>query len=396
MLQAKRIEEKCTNCGACKDLLPCSGEECAGCGACALLCPSEAIVMEERPPERKVEIEVEGRRVEVDVPATVKRALEQAGYKFSDVPGEGIYSPCGVGGCWSCAVEVDGEVRPACITPVREGMKIKLEFEDPGPFRLVEGFHGHTVGGVGTPWHLKKRGRYIEVACFAAGCNFRCPQCQNWTTTYRGKGVPYTPREAALRMTWARRRFDVDRMAISGGEPTLNRRWLVEYVRELKELNPDPKARIHIDTNGSILTPDYIDELVSAGMTDIGIDLKALRVETFMRITGLKDREKARRYMRTAWRAVEYILKRYGDRVFLGVGIPYNSALISRDEIREMGERLARLDPSLQVCVLDYRPEFRSRIKRPSYEEMRRIHELLRDCGLKTVICQTHLGHIGP
>ena len=93
---------------------------------------------------------------------------------------------------------------------------------------------------------------------------------------------------------------------------------------------------------------------------------------------------------------VEYILKRYSDRVFLGVGIPYNSALISRDEIREMGERLARLDPSLQVCVLDYRPEFRSRIKRPSYEEMRRIHELLRDCGLKTVICQTQLGHIGP
>ena len=53
--------------------------------------------------------------------------------------------------------------------------------------------------------------------------------------------------------------------------------------------------------------------------------------------------------------------------------------------------------PEIQVCVLDYRPEFRRRdISRPSYEEMVKVWRILRDTGLKTVICQTVRGHIGP
>lgn len=46
-------------------------------------------------------------------------------------------------------------------------------------------------------------------------------------------GTPLTPGEAALSMTGTRKKTSVDRMAISGGESTLNRRWLVEYIREL-------------------------------------------------------------------------------------------------------------------------------------------------------------------
>ena len=39
-------------------------------------------------------------------------------------------------------------------------------------------------------------------------------------------------------------------------------------------------------------------------MTDIGIDLKALRVSNFQEITGLVDEALASRYMETAWNAV--------------------------------------------------------------------------------------------
>ena len=53
-------------------------------------------------------------------------------------------------------------------------------------------------------------------------------------------------------------------MAISGGEPTLNK---------------DPKARPHLDTNATILTPKCIDELIEVGVTDIGLDLKGLKNE---------------------------------------------------------------------------------------------------------------------
>jgi pyruvate formate lyase activating enzyme len=206
-----------------------------------------------------------------------------------------------------------------------------------------------------------------------------------------------TPSEAAERLTVARKEFGVDRMAISGGESTLNRAWLIGYVNALKSLNPDANARIHIDTNGSILTKDYIDELIDAGMTDIGIDLKGCITETFMRITAVKESGLAELYLSTAWEAVKYLVERYKDIIFTGVGIPYNPRLITLDEIGLVGKKLSEINPNIQVCALDYRPEFeRLDLHRPSYDEMVEVHNVLKDTGLKTVICQTARGHIGP
>ncbi len=162
-------------------------------------------------------------------------------------------------------------------------------------------------------------------------------------------------------------------------------------------MNPDERVRIHVDTNATMLTEEYIDALAEAGMTDIGADLKGLNTVTFMRITGIEDTDIAERYQRTAWNAVEYLVRRYRDEIFIGVGIPYNPALIPKDEVALLGERLCRLDPRLQVCVLDYRPEFRRMdLARPTRSEMREIWEILHGTGLKTVLCQTASGYIGP
>jgi pyruvate formate lyase activating enzyme len=392
--------DKCLDCGSCRELVPCprGKEGCIGCGACALACPYEAIEMVEVSRERRVSIHVNGQKAFVPERISLREALQLLGCPVASCPGEeGIFAPCQVGGCWSCAIEVDGFIKQACITPVKDGLTVNTFLpRDYTPKRIVHGFMGHTVGGVGTPWYLKGT-HCIEVACFAAGCNFRCRQCQNWTTAYCGKGKALTPREVAKIMTKARKRFGVDRMAISGGECTLNRPWLIGYLRELRSLNPDKRARLHVDTNGSVLTSDYIDELVEAGMTDVGIDLKGLETDTFIKITGLKDRELALKYKEMAWHACQYVFERYQDRIFLGVGIPYNQDLISLSEIDRIGMRIRdEIDPSVQVCVLDYRPEFRSSFPRPTYEQMKKVHQLLRGVGLTTVICQTEFGHITP
>jgi hypothetical protein len=51
----------------------------------------------------------------------------------------------------------------------------------------------------------------------------------------------------------------------------------------------------------------------------------------------------------------------------------------------------------VQVCVLDYRPAYqRLHLVRPTFEEMRRVRELLRGLELKSVVCQTGRGRIGP
>lgn len=131
---------------------------------------------------------------------------------------------------------------------------------------MVSGFQGHAVGGVGTPYWLKPRAfglSSIEVACFTHGWILQFPTCQNWQITYSAAEEPLTPVETARIMTYERRRCYVDRMAISGGESTLNRSWLLAYLQELKRLNSDEKARLHVDTNAVVLTQDYIDALFS-------------------------------------------------------------------------------------------------------------------------------------
>jgi pyruvate formate lyase activating enzyme len=396
---ARYSADRCKDCGTCRDIVACPAQDeaCIGCGACALACPNQAIQMVEEKRTGDVIIYVNGKATVVPERIPVKEALSLSGHPVARIPQkEGIFAPCDVGACFSCAVEIDGVVKPACVTSVENGMRIRTSVpENCEPRRIVGGFMGHAVGGVGTPWDLKGT-RYIEVACFAGGCNLRCPQCQNWITTYGGKGRPLSPEEAAHRMTLSRHEYGTNRMAISGGECTLNRPWLIQYTKELKRLNSDSNARFHVDTNGSLLTADYIDELVEAGMTDIGIDLKGMEVSTFQRITGLNDRAVAQTCMDNAWAAASYVRNHCRNRIFLGIGIPYNSDFIALEEVEKMGNRICAIDPDVQVCVLDYRAEFRSRIEKPSAQEMMKVYSLLKSTGLKTVLCQTVHGYVGP
>jgi pyruvate formate lyase activating enzyme len=408
----RRNSEECKDCGFCIEYFSCPGvgkpsidrfeTACIDCGVCLVACPYQAVErVVDTVPRRQVTISVDGQPFSVPERVTVKRALELLGLEFGKfLGGTEIFAPCETGGCFACAMVIDGEIRPACVTGVRDDMAVRLDL--PGnyvPLRRVSGFQPHPVGGVGTPWQVKKSGReWIEVACFAHGCNLRCPQCQNYTVTYDNVAPALMPVEAAAVLTAQRRKYGVDRMAISGGEPTLNRAWLVRFFEELRRLNPDEGARLHLDTNATVLTRDFVDGLVEAGMTDVGPDLKGLRTETFMKITEIADRKLADLYLKNAWSVTECLIDRYyPEPLFVGVGIPYNKHFISLEEVREMGERIASINSEVQVCLLDYFPTFRRvGMERPSVAEMRKAREMLVEIGLKTVLAQTIMGYIGP
>jgi pyruvate formate lyase activating enzyme len=305
-------------------------------------------------------------------------------------------------------ISVDGELLPSCHTPVKPGQHIRIRLaNDYVPRRIVGWFSPHLVGGVGTPWSAKNLGRkqhsYIEVACFSAGCNLRCKTCQNFDTTYNSRAPAITPIEAAEILTKLRQKYHVNRLAISGGEPTLNRKWLIQFFRELNHLNPDPKTRLHLDTNASILTPDYIDDLILAGITDIGPDLKAVQLSTYQTITNISDPILAQQYLDTSWAAVKYLADHYyPNQIFMGVGLPYNAAFFSSSkqqetELHQWATRLSTINDRIQVTILDYRPTFRRRdIRRPTVEEIRAVKQLLEEVGLHTVIAQTPFGHLPP
>ena len=189
-------------------------------------------------------------------------------------------------------------------------------------------------------------------------------------------------------LTRVRKELELDRFCLSGGEITINRPWLIQLLKELRQLNPEPETHLHISTNGSLLTQDYIDELVDAGLTDFGIDLKGLHIDTFMRITGLKNKDLAQRCKDNAWNAVDYIVHHYREKVFVGVGIPYNEELISLDEIRRIGLEIQNIDPSIQTTAMAYfNGDYRSQILWPSLDEMKAVHRLLEEAGLTTVQC---------
>jgi pyruvate formate lyase activating enzyme len=344
-----------------------------------------------------VKIYVDGIEFTVPEDMTVAEALKNfCGYIFSDIDGKKPSIACGTGGCWACALVVDGELKRTCITPVRDGMKVETDIEKFKPLRIVHGPSPHTVGGKATPWWEVNYVNYVEAAIWVAGCNLRCPQCQNYHVTYDNISIPMTPEEAAVAVVECHKRYNTKGIAVSGGEPTINRRWLVEFFREVSK-KVKPKVRRHLDSNGTVLTPDYIDELVEAGCNNIGVEPKCLYVDTYMKITGIENRDLAKKYLETSWRAIEYIYENYSDRVYLGVGLVYNKTLVSLDEIAEAGRKIASIDRKIQVTVLDYFPAFRRRdIKRPTVWEMLEVKKVLEDQGLETVIVQTVAGHIGP
>jgi hypothetical protein len=132
------------------------------------------------------------------------------------------------------------------------------------------------------------------------------------------------------------------------------------------------------------LTLDHINELVlEAGVTDIGVEPKAVGVPTFQRVTGAADTELVGRYLETAWQAVECVAAAYAGRIFLGVGTAYNRELAGLDEVEAFGRWLVRVDPEVQLCVLDHFPTFRRRaLRRPHPSEVLKVKRILEETGL--------------
>ncbi len=383
-------KEKCTECNLCTELVDCPGNEgltCIGCGACVLACPSEARKLVEKRRDKEVNVKIDGSVFRVPEQISVKEALTLTDHRNAVLPEDpSLSTACGIGACWSCAVAVDGVVRPACNMMTREGMSIETELPgDYVPKRRVMFFSGQA----GIP--------QVEAVCFTVGCNFLCAQCNNSFITYNGKAEALTPVETAHRLAQTMKMIRTNRTLITGGECTLNRAWLLQYIRQLKKLSPHPKARFLVDTNGSLLTHDYIDDLADSGVTDISIDLKGLDRDTFSLVTGVRDESLAERYKKTAWEAVRYLAHNYQGRVSLSVSIPYNKKLISLNEVNRMGKKLCKVDPLIATGVVAYNAAFRRKdLPLPRFEEMKKAHSILEGVGLKNVFAKTPEGFIQP
>lgn len=381
MFNEVRQGKGCLDCKFCDFFINCpTGRTyCIGCGICLKGCPAGTRTLfsyrEERP---AVNIIVDGENFSVPSHITIAKALELLD-KSEHIHSEAL---CSTGSCFNCTVKINGKPARSCSTEVLEGMEIITDpekHEDHSPIRLVS--------YIQTPMHKN------AVSIFTHGCNLDCDFCQNWNITFSNTGNPSTPEEAAFSLESMLMSGKHSRLGISGGEPTLNRRWLVEFIKICKSKNKD--IRIQVDTNASILTKDYIDELYEAGMTDISPDIKALELDTYMKISGINNKDLAELYLRNSWQALEYIVEKYAGKLYYIAAIPYHSEFMSGEELSAIGKKLYRLDKNLEVNLVEYQPAFRAREAIDlTEEEILEMKSVLNKAGLERVWCQT--GEIVP
>lgn len=120
-----------------------------------------------------------------------------------------------------------------------------------------------------------------EVACtlFLGGCNWRCGYCFNRALALNedtGLGVSETD---ALEFLQARRGF-LDGICVTGGEPLVHGRAVLEFLKKVKALGFKTK----LDTNGSF--PAILQEILAAGAADyVAMDIKA-PLEKYAQVVG--------------------------------------------------------------------------------------------------------------
>ena len=379
----KKIQQgmECIDCKFCSFFINCpgGGEYCIGCGTCVKGCPTGTRTLLSCREERSsLNIVVDEENHSVPSRITVAKALEllgKTGHIHSD-------SLCHTGACFNCTVIINGKPARSCSTEVLAGMEIITgpeHIEDHPPTRLVS--------YIQTPMHKN------TISIFTHGCNLACDFCHNWNVTFSSTGRASTPEEVTFDLEQMLTSGKFPRLGISGGEPTLNRRWLVEFIKNIKSKYRD--LRIQVDTNASILTKDYIDELYEAGMTDISPDIKALELDTYMKLTGINNKELAESYLQNNWQAMEYIIDKYAGKLYYIAAIPYHPEFMSREELYAIGKKLHELDKNLEVNLVEYQPAFRARkAKDLTAEEITEMKSILNKAGLEKVWCQS--GDIVP
>ncbi len=140
-----------------------------------------------------------------------------------------------------------------------------------GPVELVE--------------RLERRVRYLRISLLDR-CNYRCTYCMP------DRRMAYDPKASVLTLEEVVRvvaefaRAGVERVRLTGGEPTL-RRGIVELVRELSQLPVGPqrgRLSVTLTTNGERLA-DIAAPLAHAGLDGITVSLDTLDPQRFAAIT---------------------------------------------------------------------------------------------------------------
>ena len=159
----------------------------------------------------------------------------------------------------------------------------------------------------------------IASIIFLAGCNFRCPYCQNPSLVNGYEGLPTIPERAVLEFLRDRLKW-LDGVCITGGEPTLHED-LSRFISKVKKEG----LLVKLDTNGS--NPGMLEGLLGEGLLDyIAMDIKA-PIQRYAEVVKTKVN------LNKIQRSVEMICKSGLDYEFRTTVVP---GLLGEEDIAEI------------------------------------------------------------
>ncbi len=199
------------------------------------------------------------------------------------------------------------------------------------------------------------------------GCNFRCKGC--FRPARDGGGTPLTPEETLKRAEQACLRYygELPRKAmITGGEPTIDREYLLELVRGLNERGFE---EIVLMTNGYEIGRDrnYASDLVDSGLTEAHVDIKAFSDDIHRWYTGKSNKP-----------VLEAVRRLNDTDIELVVQTVYMPGIVEDEEIEKIAIFLAGVNHDIKYRINPFAPAFAFEkvSRRPTIEEMEHAYEI--------------------
>lgn len=127
---------------------------------------------------------------------------------------------------------------------------------------------------------------YIEQTKY---CNFRCYYCMhsthdklNGVFANNGHVMQHMDFDLYKNIIAQLKELGIKRIVFSGlGEPLMNPKF-PEFVKYAVEANI--AERVEVLTNGALITPEYADRLISAGITNINISIQGINAQSYKEV----------------------------------------------------------------------------------------------------------------
>ena len=127
----------------------------------------------------------------------------------------------------------------------------------------------------------------IRYIIFMQGCHLQCKYCQNRDTWDVSAGTLYSVSDLMKKILKYKNYFIASGggVTVSGGEPLLQSKFLIELFKELKKEN----ITIAVDTSGSVVLTDTIKEVIS--LADLFLlDIKCINDDICKDLTGVSNK----------------------------------------------------------------------------------------------------------